>query len=299
MENVIWIGATLLGAAGLTARNVAQRGLIAELGPAGAAYARFLYGAPFALLILPAVCGLAGEAMPRPSLAGAAWLCAGGVAQIAATTMTLALMTRRSFMTSIALTKTEPALALLFGVAFLGERLGAQAGFGVLVASLGVTLASRSPRAAPAKGLDAFEAPALGLGAAAGFAFSAVAFRAAILTFRNASFFVAASAALAFALALQAALIVALLLATNRPVLYALAREWRGSLAAGALGAFASLCWFVAFALQAAALVRALGLVETLFARLASRHMFGETASRAELAGAALIVFGVLILLLA
>ena len=68
---------------------------------------------------------------------------------------------------------------------------------------------------------------------------------------------------------------------------------------AGALGSFASLCWFIAFALQTAALVRTVALVEILFAQAISRKLFAQRASLGETVGILLVVAGVSVLLLA
>ena len=62
--------------------------------------------------------------------------------------------------------------------------------------------------------------------------------------------------------------------------------------------ALASQLWFLAFALQPAAAVRTVALVEILFAQIASRRLFSQQASRRDLAGIALMVAGVVLLLL-
>jgi uncharacterized membrane protein len=78
----------------------------------------------------------------------------------------------------------------------------------------------------------------------------------------------------------------------------AILRLWRPSLLAGFTGAFASQMWFLAFALETAAKVRTLALIEILFAQVVSRNLFkqGTLASR-EAVGVALIVAGVVLLL--
>jgi drug/metabolite transporter (DMT)-like permease len=65
------------------------------------------------------------------------------------------------------------------------------------------------------------------------------------------------------------------------------------------MGAFASQFWFLGFSLTSAANVRTLGLVEVLFAQAVSRRVFAEVATVRELAGMALVVAGVGVLLLA
>jgi drug/metabolite transporter (DMT)-like permease len=67
---------------------------------------------------------------------------------------------------------------------------------------------------------------------------------------------------------------------------------------AGFMGAFASQFWFLGFSLTSAANVRTLGLVEVLFAQIVSRRVFSQAATQRELAGIALIVAGVAVLLI-
>jgi uncharacterized membrane protein len=79
--------------------------------------------------------------------------------------------------------------------------------------------------------------------------------------------------------------------------LVALIKAWRPSALAGFMGAFASQMWFLAFALESAAKVRTLALVEIFFAGLVSRNMFKEGVASREGLGILLIVVGVIILL--
>ena len=72
---------------------------------------------------------------------------------------------------------------------------------------------------------------------------------------------------------------------------------WRESLLAGFMGALASQCWFIGFALTSTVNVRTLGLVEVLFAQLVSRRVFDENTSTRERLGMALVTLGVLLLL--
>ena len=66
---------------------------------------------------------------------------------------------------------------------------------------------------------------------------------------------------------------------------------------AGFTGAFASQMWFLAFALETAAKVRTLALVEVLFAQVLSRNLFKQRLASREALGILLIVAGVILLL--
>jgi drug/metabolite transporter (DMT)-like permease len=107
----------------------------------------------------------------------------------------------------------------------------------------------------------------------------------------------AASFSVVIGLTLQAVLLSLYLLLRSPGVLGAIFRAWRPSLFAGFLGAFASLFWFLAFALATAASVRTLALVEVLFAQAVSTYGFKQRTTPREAFGVALIVAGVGMLL--
>ena len=97
-------------------------------------------------------------------------------------------------------------------------------------------------------------------------------------------------------LALQAVLLSVYLALRSPGAMAAIMRQWRPSLLAGFLGAFASLFWFLAFALATAASVRTLALVEVLFAQAVSVFGFRQKTTSRETVGIVLIVIGVALL---
>ena len=60
----LWVVFTIIAAAAQTVRNAAQRELTGTLGTVGATHVRFLFGCPFAILILMGVLA-SGAALPR------------------------------------------------------------------------------------------------------------------------------------------------------------------------------------------------------------------------------------------
>jgi len=300
MPNVpswLWIVFTLTAAGAQTFRNAMQRDLISTIGAAGATYVRFLFGLPFALAFL-ALASVATGLRPHPiTLVALAWTSVGAAAQVLATGLMLAAMRERSFVATIAYTKTEPVQVALFGLIFLGDRVTGAGALAILIATAGVMILSWPKESAKAPDAAGWRPALLGLGAAAGFALSAVGFRAGILALDGPTFLLAASTILVAGLFLQTALIVAHLAIFDRPLLKALLAAWRPSLFAGFMGAFASQFWFLAFAIDTAARVRTLGLVEVVFAQIVTRRMFSESTSAREFLGMALIVAGVVLLL--
>jgi drug/metabolite transporter (DMT)-like permease len=288
------VPATLAAAAAQTARNAMQRHLTEALGTLGATAVRFVYGFPFGLALLALAGLVAGHAPPIPNAAAFAWIAAGAASQIVATALTLAAMRFKSFALAIAYTKAEPVLVALFGFAVLGERLSPLALAAIVAATAGVIVMSGNPWR---NGIDG-RATALGVGAGAAFGLSAVCYRGGILALDEPVFFLAATTALAWALAFQA-LAMTLWLRVREPATLAqLFAEWRKSVFAGAMGALASGGWFCGFALAPAALVRTLGLVEVVFSLLVGRNVFRQSLAPREFAGLALMTGGVAALLL-
>lgn len=291
----LWIPFTIAGAGGQVARNAMQRSLTRALGTIGATHVRFLFGFPFALIFLAFVAAATGESLPRPPLPFWPWLMMGALTQIVATALMLAAMARRSFVVTTAYLKTEPIQVAVFGFFFLGDALTLVKFAAIVIATAGVMLTVPRPGAAAA---PPDPRPTLmGLAAAAIFALSAIGYRGAILNVSGAGFVMAATMTLVLALLVQTLVLTAWLIARSPQVLFAILRAWRPSLLAGFFGALASQFWFLAFALTAAANVRTLALVEVLFAQGVAYYTFQQRLTPRELAGIALIVIGVVILI--
>ena len=292
----LWIVFTVSASAAQTARNAMQRDLIATLGTAGATFVRFLFGFPFALVFLAVVAGASGAAPPAPGAVALGWTTLGAVCQILATGLMLAAMKEKSFVVAIAYTKTEPVQVALFGLVFLNDRVTPALALAIAVATLGVMVMSwpkKTDAAAPAAGWR----PAIyGLVSAAMFALSAIGYRAGILALGAPNFVLGASSILALALGIQSALIVVGLVLFDRAKLAAILRAWRPSLLAGFMGALASQFWFLAFAIDTAARVRTLALIEMIFAQVVTKRIFQQQTAWREIIGMAIMIAGVVAL---
>jgi drug/metabolite transporter (DMT)-like permease len=297
----LWIACTIAAAAVQTLRNAMQRSLTERVGTVGATHVRFLFGLPFGLLFLAGMAWVTDLSQLQLSWVFVAWTLMGGVFQILGTGLMLAAMRERSFVVSIAYVKTEPVQIALFGLVFLGERLGLLASAAVIIATVGVLLMSMPASSAahgnaPARLLP--RAALLGIASGTMFALSAVGFRGAILALGDAPFYARATTTLATSLLMQTALLSSWLLWRDRRVLVEIFRLWRPSLLAGAAGALASQMWFLAFSLQSAAAVRTLGLVEILFAQAVSHRLFAQGTTRREAIGMAMMIGGLVALML-
>ena len=131
----------------------------------------------------------------------------------------------------------------------------------------------------------------LGIGSGAMFAIAAIGYRGGIRALDTPSFVLGATTTLALGPHHPDR-------SCSRPTstcstattLYAIFRLWRPSMLAGFTGAFASQMWFLAFALETAAKVRTLALIEIPMAQVLSRNLFKQTLASREAVGIALIV---------
>jgi drug/metabolite transporter (DMT)-like permease len=291
-----WILLSVAAAAFQTLRFVLQKRLsMGALSAGGATLARFLYSAPFVLILAGGYLVATGAAWPGVSAAFWAYAVAGGLAQIAATWAVIALFAARNFAVGIAFKKTEVVQTALVGLVVLGDRIGLAGLCAILVGLAGVLLLSGTP------GADGrwwrrlgSRAAVLGLGSGAFFAVSAVGYRGATLEIASADPLLRAGLTLAVVTVMQA-LALALWLAWREPgqVGRVLAAR-RVAVWIGLAGMAGSLCWFTAFTLQNAALVFAVGQVEVIFSLVASALVFGERLTRREGWGIALVTLSVI-----
>jgi drug/metabolite transporter (DMT)-like permease len=292
----LWIPFTVAAAVTQTMRNAMQRGLTASLGTLGATHVRFLFAFPFALAFFAIVLFVSGDRLSWPQIAFSfwPWLATGGMLQILATALMLAVMKQRSFVVTTAYLKTEPMQTAVFGFVFLGDHLSALNVCGIFIATVGVVITALRPGIV--RGFGNLNSVILGVLAGSCLALSSIGYRGAILSVTGVSFVTAASLTLAATLPMQIIALSAWLTVRSPGTMTKIFREWRPSLFAGFLGTVTSLCWFLALALTAAANVRTLGLIEVLFAQGIAYYSMKQPILPRELAGIALIVTGVAIL---
>jgi drug/metabolite transporter (DMT)-like permease len=289
----LWAVFTIVAAFAQTIRNAMQRELSGGLGVVGATHVRFLFGFPFALVFIIVLLCVTGAPLPHPGLSFWPWVAAGAFIQIAATALMLAAMGGRSFVVTIAYTKTEPIQVAVFGFVFLGDTVTWPMAAAICTATAGVIVMSTKPGGM----VEGIKPTLLGLASGGALALAVIGFRGAILSLDLQNYVMAATFTLVIGLALQAVAL-SLYLSLRQPsVMFALLRAWKASLFAGFMGALASQFWFLAFALATAASVRTLALVEVLFAQLVARFAFNQRTSAREGIGMALVVAGVALLI--
>lgn len=295
----LWVPIVLWAALAQTARNAAQRSLVAQAGTLGATLSRFLYGIPFAAAWVLLLHLLPATAAPMPSFHAGyfGWLLLGALGQLGAAAALLAAMKQRNFVVGVAYSKTDALQVALFGALFLRELPGPLTLLAIGLATAGVILLSLPQKGAALEGRAWTSAAAwYGLASGAGFALSAVGYRGAALQVPETSAWLAGAWGVLLAQTIQTLLLGGWLALRAPDSLRATVTAWRISILAGATGALASIGWFTAFALTTAANVRTLGMVEVVFSYLVSRRFLQEKLAPVEQGGLALVVIGLLAL---
>ncbi|MBX3653358.1 MAG: DMT family transporter [Ramlibacter sp.] len=298
-----WVPIVLWAALAQTARNAAQRSLVAQAGTLGATLARFAYGLPFAAAWVAVLHALPATAAAVPAFHADyfAWLLLGAVSQLAATAFLLLAMKQRNFVVGVAYSKTDALQVAVFATLFLRELPGWITLLAMGLATAGVVLLSlpRKAAAVPGGGVRAWAGMAAlyGLASGAGFALSAVGYRGAALQLPGVSPWLSGGWGVLWAQAIQTLLLGGWLAWRAPASLRAIATAWRVSVLAGSAGALASIGWFTAFALTSAANVRTLGMVEVVFSYAVSHRLLREKLAPAEQAGLMLVLAGVVSLL--
>jgi len=298
----LWIPITIAAAFSQNLRFMLQKHLKAtRLSTAGATIARFLYSAPLVALLLVAYLQIGGHSFVTPEPAFWSYGAIGGLAQIAATMLVVALFAERNFAVGITLKKTEVMLTALVGMVVLGEGVSGLGFMAIAVGFAGVLLLSDPPQAnagTPWRKRIFNKASFYGVGAGFLFGISATCYRGATLAVPSDDFLLRAMVTLSLVTAFQTGAMALWLLLTDRAEILRVLASWRVSILVGVTSMIGSLCWFMAFTLQNAAYVKALGQIELVFTFLGSYFVFHERSTLREVGGVGLVVGSILLLVL-
>jgi drug/metabolite transporter (DMT)-like permease len=292
---MLWIPVTVAAALVQTLRFMLQKQLkAAGLSTSGAAFSRFVFGAPLAILISGLALSLSDASAPRPGVGFWSFALVGGLAQIVATHLTVGLLVLRNFAVGIAFTKTETLQVAALSVLLLGESIVPAGWLAIGIGLAGVLFLSLRGKGGPLLS----RATAHGVLAGGLFGLSAICYRGAALELGDGPAFVRAIVTLACVTSSQT-LAMGLWMRLFEPgQLTRVFATWRRTIWVGVTGMLGSLFWFFAFALQNAAYVRALGQIEMVFTLLVSFFVFRERLSLREGLGIGLICASVLMLVL-
>ncbi|ARE39626.1 putative transmembrane protein [Rhodovulum sp. P5] len=297
-----WIPITLFAAFVQNLRFMLQKHLKAtRLSTGGATFARFVFSAPLAFVIVAVYMAVTGQGVPHLSLRFWTLAMAGGLSQIVATMCVVALFAHRNFAVGITFKKTEVLQTALVSLIVLGEGVSVPGLFAILVGFVGVILLSDAPAAAGVPWHRRLMNPASGLGLASGvlFAMSATGYRGASLALGLDDVFLSAALLLFIVATSQSLAMAAWLALRERGEITRVLANWRVTALVGLTSLLGSGGWFLAFTLQKAAYVKALGQVELIFSFLAATFVFKEKTSGRELLAMGFLSASILILILA
>jgi drug/metabolite transporter (DMT)-like permease len=281
----LWIPITIAAAFLQNLRFMLQKAVKGRLSTSGATFARFVWAAPLALVFVLILSTVRGESPPPMHATFLAYAALGGLTQILATALVVALFSLRNFAIGVSFSKTETVQSVVFGIILLGELASASAILAILISLAGIMLIS-----VPAGGLAlkaAFNRPA-----------AYVSYRAASLSLEGGDFLIRAALTLAVVTLMQTVAMWIYLAWREPGEVGRVIAAWRITMWIGAAGMLASLGWFTAMTLQTVAYVRALGQIELLFTFATSVLVFGERSTPREIAGIVLLVAGIVTLLL-
>jgi len=297
----LWVPITIAAAFMQNLRSALQKHLKGRLSTAGAAYVRFFYAWPFAIIYCWSLNAFGGFPWPEPSGIFLLYVFLGAVTQILFTVLLIWLFSFRNFTVGTTFSKTEVVQVAILGLVILGDTLSITGVVAIIVSFFGVLALSVSQEkiswASLLKGLT--EKPTLiGLASGTFLGASVVFYRGASLSLGGEGFIMQASYALAVATVLQTVLMGLYLWFREPGQMAAVLKNWRPALMVGVAGVIGSVGWFTAFTIQNAAYVRAVGQIELVFMFLTSIFVFKEKSNAMEILGILAIVAGILILLL-
>ena len=298
----LWIPLTIAAAFFQNIRSAMQKHLKGKLTTLGAAYVRFLYAWPIALVYFFAVVYIEGQPLPGINADFLIYALLGGLCQIMFTIFLLWLFSFHNFAVGTTFSKLETVMVAIFGLLLLGDKLNPAIIIAIAMSTVGLVVLSTGQAKLNINNLlnGLWRLPTLiGLACAAWLGMSVVLFRAASLSLGLESFMLAAAFTLLIVLILQIA-IMGILIGLREPEqLKKVLVHWRPAALVGISGGLASIGWFSAFTLQNATYVRALGQIELLFTFLVTLLVFKERVSLKETAGIALIAISIILILLA
>ena len=185
----LWIPVTIAAAFLQNLRSVLQKAIKGRLSTTGAAYARFLYAWPFALIYLWALAGPGGYEIPPAPWDFWLWCIAGGLSQILFTVVLLWMFSFRSFAVGTTFSKLEVVLIAALGAAMLGDHVSGVAVVAIAIGAVGTIILSLTETRLTLGGLMrglGEKATAVGLLCAALLGASVVFFRGAALSLNGA-----------------------------------------------------------------------------------------------------------------
>ncbi len=295
-----WVLITAIASLSQTLRSVFQKNLIEDVGVLASAYSRFVFALPFIALL--AVFFLdAQELLILKNFSSTGWffLIAASICQILFTIILIKLFTLRSFAIGVAFSKTEVIQTTLLEIIIVGFILTSQVLLAIIIGFIGMLFMSKQKLIGNV-GYNTlfFKQIALGVSCGIFLGLSSVLYKVALDSVTVDLIYKKVLILSFLALSFQSAIFgIYILVIEGTQNALKLLLIWKRGLPVGFFACAATFCWFYAFSLVDATLVRAVGQLEIVFSVLISFIFYKERITGSELIGMSLITMSILALL--
>ena len=295
-----WVLITAIASLSQTLRSVFQKNLIEDVGVLVSAYSRFIFALPFVALL--AIFFLdTQELVILKNFSSTAWffLIAASICQILFTIILIKLFTLRSFAIGVAFSKTEVIQTTLLEIIIVGFILTSQVLLAIIIGFIGMLFMSKQKLIGNV-GYNRlfFKQVTLGVSCGIFLGLSSVLYKIALDSVTSDLIYKKVLILSFLALAFQSAIFgIYILVTEGTQNALKLMLIWKRGLPVGFFACAATFCWFYAFSLVDATLVRAVGQLEIVFSVLISFIFYKERITGFELIGMSLITISILALL--
>ena len=295
-----WVFITAIASLSQTLRSVFQKNIIEDVGVLASAYSRFIFALPFVALLAVVFLDIE-ELLMLKNLSVKTWffLVTASICQILFTIILIKLFTLRSFAIGVAFSKTEVIQTTLLEIIIIGFILTSHVLLAIIIGFIGMLFMSKQKLIGNVGHSRLFLQQVI-LGAFCGIflGLSSVLYKVALDSVAI-DFIYKKVIVLSFvALAIQSVMFgTYIVIADEKKNVNELFSIWKKGLPVGFFGCSATFCWFYAFSLVDATLVRAVGQLEIVFSILMSYIFYKERITGFELVGMSLITISILALL--
>ena len=295
-----WVLITAIASLSQTLRSVFQKNLIEDVGVLASAYSRFIFALPFVALL--AIFFLdAQELVILKNFSSTVWLflIAASICQILFTIILIKLFTLRSFAIGVAFSKTEVIQTTLLEIIIVGFILTSQVLLAIIIGFIGMLFMSKQKLIGNV-GYNTlfFKQVTLGVSCGIFLGLSSVLYKVALDSVTSDLIYKKVLILSFLALAFQSAIFgIYILVTEGTQNALKLMLIWKRGLPVGFFACAATFCWFYAFSLVDATLVRAVGQLEIVFSVMISFIFYKERITGFELIGMSLITISILALL--
>ena len=295
-----WVLITAIASLSQTLRSVFQKNLIEDVGVLASAYSRVIFALPFVALLSVLFLDTR-ELIILKNFPSTTWffLIAASICQILFTIVLIKLFTLRSFAIGVAFSKTEVIQTALLEIIIVGFILTSQVLLAIIIGFIGMLFMSKQ-KLIENQGYNTlfFKQVTLGVSCGIFLGLSSVLYKVALDSVTSDLIYKKVLVLSFLALAFQSAIFgIYILVTEGTQNALKLMLIWKRGLPVGFFACAATFCWFYAFSLVDATLVRAVGQLEIVFSVLISFIFYKERITGSELIGMSLITMSILALL--